>query len=40
MADEPLLPVPGKIKTEWHSVAMMGRTNPPAIHFYNKINPL
>ena len=39
MADEPLLPVPGKIKAEWHSLPMPGRTNPPAIYFYNKINP-
>ena len=39
-ADELLLPVPGRIKAEWHSIAMPGRTNPPAIHFYNKINPL
>ncbi len=40
VADEPLLPIPGKIKTDWHSIAMMGRTNPPPIHFYNKINPI
>ena len=39
-ADEPLLPVPGKITSEWHSLVMQGRTNPPAIHFYDKINPL
>lgn len=40
MADEPLLPVPGKIKSEWHTIAMPGRTNPPAIHFYDKLNPI
>jgi hypothetical protein len=27
-------------KPKWHSVVMIPRTNHPAIHFYNKINPI
>jgi hypothetical protein len=40
MADEPLHPIPAKTRPEWHSEVMPLRTNLPAIHFYNKINPL
>ena len=31
---------PAAPKPKWHSVVMLPRTNLPAIHFYNKINPL
>jgi hypothetical protein len=31
---------PAAPKPKWHSVVMIPRTNLPAIHFYNKINPL
>ncbi|MEI6197744.1 MAG: hypothetical protein WCS42_25805 [Verrucomicrobiota bacterium] len=31
---------PAAPKPKWHSVVMPVRTNLPAIHFYNKINPI
>src|SRR6516164_1210399 len=31
---------PAAPKPKWHSVVMPLRTNLPAIHFYNKINPI
>jgi hypothetical protein len=43
-ADAPLPSVSANTKTNanigWHSIPMHGRTNPPPIHFYNKINPV
>jgi len=29
-----------KSKPKWHSITMTPRTNLPAIHFYNKLNPI